>query len=83
MTITTLRLICQYFDVSTDYLLYGEMENVEDIMEQVDHFSDANKLKVLVRLMHYFIKGNVLTKEDKASRERMKTLIDQLFESEE
>lgn len=79
----TLRLIFQYFDVSTDYLLYGEMENVEDIMEQVDHFSDANKLKVLVRLMHYFIKGNVLTKEDKASRERMKTLIDQLFESEE
>ena len=57
----TLRLICQYFGVSTDYLLYGETENVEDIMEQVDHFSDADKLKVLVRLMHYFIKGNVLT----------------------
>lgn len=52
-------------------------------MEQVDHFSDADKLKVLVRLMHYFIKGNVLTKEDKACRDHMKVIIDQLFESEE
>lgn len=52
-------------------------------MEQVDHFSDADKLKVLVRLMHYFIKGNILTKEDKACRDRMKAIIDQLFESEE
>ena len=79
----TLRLICQYFGVSTDYLLYGETENVEDIMEQVDHVSEADKLKVLVRLMHYFIKGNVLTKEDKACRDHMKVIIDQLFESEE
>ena len=73
----------KYFGVSTDYLLYGETENVEDIMEQVDHFSDADKLKILVRLMHYFIKGNVLTKEDKACRDHMKVIIDQLFESEE
>ena len=57
----TLAVICQYFGVTTDYLLYGEKENVEDIMEQVDHFSDVDKLKVLIRLMHYFIKGNVLT----------------------
>ena len=75
--------LCQYFDVSTDYLLYGETENVEDIMEQVDHFSDANKLKVLVRLMHYFVNGKTLTKEDKISRDGMKEVIDHLFEAEE
>lgn len=79
----TLAIICQYFGVTTDYLLYGEKENVEDIMEQVDHFSDVDKLKVLIRLMHYFIKGKMLTKENKVCKESIKTMIDHLFEAEE
>lgn len=75
--------ICQYFAVSTDYLLYGETEKIDDVMDRVDRFSDEDKLKVLVRLMYYFINGKVLSKEDKESRENMKAVIDRLFKAGE
>lgn len=47
----TLAVICQYFGVTTDYLLYGEKENVEDIMEQVDQLLNfISRLRILYGL---------------------------------
>ena len=43
------------FNVSLDYLLFGENIDETDIMVRLENISDANKMKVLLYLLSYFV----------------------------
>ena len=45
----------QYFHVTADYLLFGYRENDQNLFFMVENASDADKMKILVRLMVYFV----------------------------
>lgn len=77
-----MTLLCQYFSVSSDYLLYGETGDFSDIMERIDHFSDVDKMKLMVRLMCYFIKGREINRSNKEDLAEVKAMLDQLFDKE-
>lgn len=45
----------QYFHVTADYLLFGYGDSDENLFFLVDNASDADKMKILARLMIYFV----------------------------
>lgn len=71
-----------YFGVSTDYLLYGETADFQDVMERIERFSDVDKMKVIVRLMYYFMKGKVWNTDNRNELAEMKSMFEQLFQAE-
>lgn len=51
-------------------------------MEHIDQFSDVDKMKVIVRLMYYFMKGRVLNEDSRNELAELKSMFEQLFEAE-
>lgn len=78
----TMFRLCKYFGVSVDYLLDGKEADFQDIMEHIDQFSDVDKMKVIVRLMYYFMKGRVLNEDSRNELAELKSMFEQLFEAE-
>lgn len=78
-----IALMCEYFSVSSDYLLYGVSESAEDILELIRRTSDIEKLKVLVRLLFYFTEGKSSSLSVDAGLEDIKKALDRLFEDKE
>lgn len=74
--------LSRYFGVSVDYLLDGRETDVQDIMERIDRFSDVDKMKVVVRLMYYFMKGRTLNEDSRGELAELKSMFDRLFEAE-
>lgn len=72
-------LMCEYFSVSSDYLLYGVSESAEDILEMIKRTSDVEKMKVLVRLLFYFTEGKSSSLSVNAGLEDIKKALDRLF----
>lgn len=40
--------------LSSDYLLYGELKNIDDVWVEVENCHDFDKMRILVRLLNYF-----------------------------
>lgn len=40
--------------LSSDYLLYGELKNVDDVWIEVENCHEFDKMRILVRLLNYF-----------------------------
>lgn len=74
--------LSRYFGVSSDYLLYGGEVDFRDIMERINHFSDVDKMKVIIRLMYYFMKGKTLNEESGNELAEMKSMFERLFGAE-
>lgn len=72
-------LMCEYFGVSSDYLLYGVSERAEDILELIKRTSDVEKMKVLVRLLFYFTEGKSKSLSVNADLDDIKKALDRLF----
>lgn len=75
-------LLCKYFGVSADYLLYGEKQDVDNVIEYINNFSDVDKMKVMVRLMYYFMKGKNFEEDSKGGIQNIRNTFDYLFEIE-
>lgn len=71
--------MCGYFSVSSDYLLYGVSESSDDILELIKRTSDAEKMKVLVRLLFYFTEGKSSSLSVNADLDDIKKALDRLF----
>ena len=50
-------LIRQNFNVSIDYLLFGENTDMEKLFFLLENSSENDKMKVLAHLMRYFVDG--------------------------
>lgn len=54
ISLANLKKLYEKFNVSTDYILFGEKVLVDDIWTGVLNCSEADKLVLLLRLIHYF-----------------------------
>lgn len=76
-------LMCTYFGVTSDYLLYGVSESSEDILELIRRTTDVEKMKVLVRLLFYFTEGKSNSLSVNVSLDDIKKALDRLFKDKE
>lgn len=76
-------LMCSYFGVTSDYLLYGVSECSEDILELIRRTPDVEKMKVLVRLLFYFTEGKSNSLSVNVSLDDIKNALDRLFKDKE
>lgn len=75
-----IALMCKYFSVSSDYLLYGVSESAEDILEMIKRTSDAEKMRVLFRLLFYFTQGKSHSLSVNADLTEIKEMLDRIFD---
>lgn len=54
ISIDSLRKIGQQFNVSSDYVLFGKQEDVDEIWKLLLNCSERDKLFLLLRLINYF-----------------------------
>lgn len=76
-------LMCSYFGVTSDYLLYGVSGCSEDILELIRRTTDVEKMKVLVRLLFYFTEGKSNSLSVNVSLDDIKNALDRLFKDKE
>lgn len=77
-----ITLLCRYFGVSSDYILYGETIDVGEVLNNIDHFSDADKMKLMMRLMCYFMKGRGMSQYGRENFAEVKAMLEDLFSGE-
>ncbi len=53
------------FGISSDYIYCGTLRNDIEVWNQIYECSDTDKLKILFRLVNYFMAQNVITQDDK------------------
>ena len=46
----------QHFHVSIDYLLFGSSDDSDSLLFLIENASETDKMKILMRLMVYFVK---------------------------
>lgn len=55
VSVRVLRRLKERFDISSDYLLYGDYKNFDQVMDMVQNCSEPDKMKILLRLTQYFV----------------------------
>lgn len=50
-------LLRQHFNVSIDYLLFGESTDMEKLLFLLENASENDKMRILAHLMLYFVDG--------------------------
>lgn len=76
LSLSSLKRMHKEIGVSSDYILYGEMESVDDIWKAILNCSEEDKLALMLKLLFYFIrmkKGVFSLKEDK--KEEIETVL--------
>ena len=79
-----MKLIRQYFHVTADFLLFGSEDSDNNLLFLVENASDEDKMKILIRLMVYFVsdKKRVYKKDEgwTATVDRFKELFGEMLE---
>lgn len=79
-----MKLIRQYFHVTADFLLFGNEDSDSNLLFLVENASDEDKMKILIRLMVYFVsdKKRVYKKDEgwTATADRFKELFGDMLE---
>ncbi len=79
-----MKLIRQYFHVTADFLLFGSEDSDNNLLFLVENASDEDKMKILIRLMVYFVsdKKRVYKKDEgwTATVDRFKELFGDMLE---
>ena len=75
-----IHTMCNYFGVSADYLLYGEVESVDTVLGSIHHLSDVDKMKIMIRLLFYFMRGKSSDEDNKGGIETIRNTFEYLFE---
>lgn len=55
ISVRVLRKLKERFNISSDYLLYGDYKNMENAMDVIQNCTEADKMKILLRLTQYFV----------------------------
>lgn len=55
ISLANLKKLYEELNVSTDYILFGDKERIDDIWTGILNCSEADKLILLLRLLHYFV----------------------------
>ena len=55
VSIRVLRKLKERFNISSDYLLFGDYKNIDHAMDVIQNCTEADKMKILLRLTPYFI----------------------------
>ena len=66
ISVDCLRRLEHKLNVSSDYILFGKREDVDDVWKQTMNCTDQGKMLTLCRLMSYFVSvkgGQYLTQE--------------------
>ena len=71
VSLSSLKNLHKAMNVSTDYILYGDKENLDDTWCMILNCSEQDKMFLLLRLLSYFtkIKGFVFPSQDNQSQE--------------
>lgn len=54
LSVNILRRLREKFNMSTDYLLYGDYKTINDAMEIIHNCNEEDKMKIFLRLAKYF-----------------------------
>ena len=76
----SIHTMCKYFGVSADYLLHGEKESVDTVLKSIHRFSDVDKMKIMIRLLFYFMHGKSSDENNKGGIETIRNTFEYLFE---
>ncbi len=76
VSLSSLRNLYQKMQVSTDYVLFGKQQNIDEVWKDVLNCSESDKMFILMRLLVYFtkIKKGVFSLKDEKSREEQELL---------
>lgn len=55
ISVNILRRLRERFNISSDYILYGDYKNIEGALEFIQNCSEADKMKIFLRLTKYFV----------------------------
>lgn len=55
VSVRVLRKLKEKFNISSDYLLYGDYKNIDNAMDVIQNCTEADKLRILLRLTQYFV----------------------------
>lgn len=71
VSLSCLKNLHKAMNVSTDYILYGDKENLDDTWCMILNCSEQDKMFLFLRLLSYFtkIKGSVFPSQDNQSQE--------------
>lgn len=73
IAINTLRKLHEKYNISIDYLLFGQEPDKEKVWVEIKNMDDSDKMRILLRLLNYF--GNEKTKHYAGRKEEV-----QIFE---
>lgn len=69
ISIESLRKIEEQFKVSSDYMIFGKREDVDEVWKSLLNCSEQDKMFVLLRLLNYFTRikeGQYLLQEEQS-----------------
>ena len=82
ISVRVLRKLKERFNISSDYLLYGDYKDIDNAMDVIQNCTEADKMKILLRLTQYFVgdKKKIYVeakqlKEEKAFSELLKEIL--------
>ncbi len=55
ISVKVLRRLKEKFNISSDYLLYGDYEDLADAMDIIQNCTEADKMRIYLRLTQYFV----------------------------
>ena len=55
ISVNVLRRLRERFHISADYLLFGDYKSFEEGMQVIQNCSEADKMKIYLRLTKYFV----------------------------
>ena len=73
ITLDEMRTLHKKLNVSADYLIFGELQGIDDTWKKIQNSSEGDKLMLLMRLVTYFAKAkeniymgkNIINQSDK------------------
>ena len=76
ISVKILRRLKSRFNISSDYLLYGDYKELSDAMDLIDNCTEEDKMKLYLRLTQYFVhdKKKIFVEEEEKSQEFSDTL---------
>ena len=55
ISVRILRILKEQFNISSDYLLYGDYKGFNDVITLIDNCTEEDKMKIFLMLEHYFV----------------------------
>ena len=80
ISVNILKKLKERFNVSSDYLLFGEYKSASEALEIIDNCSEEDKMKLYLRLTRYFVsdKKKIFVEQNTKTKEFSDTLINLL-----